>query len=424
MSFIAPEFGASERKVLVTPSFFPVSRNFDGFEPTKRVSELFPGQLVSSTGATNKTGIHAHTFGHVDWLTIRQTHLDLKSDMTDRDSPVFEVLPIYADGCVMTFDADGSIEYTTLKRFKHTGSFDSKCYVRCDGSTVEFSGNPARWGRMDNVFGYSFGQSLQIVNQIMATLGLPPFSAGESYESQNKAGEIVRIWTGATISRIDLTQNYCTGSADDACHFLRWLAGQKLKSKKTNFYGDHSTVDFGRGSKRSYFKVYNKGHELLKHSKAKNDVSTIHKSQRADAIEKLADWCYSTGLVRAELELKSKALHDLHCYYLGELNMNVIELEFKKHASVFERANAEIDSLAHMDGKALAVYRMWQAGDDLKSKFGKSQLYAHRKTLLPHGIDIFIPSNVIRFEPKTRVIALSAAVAPDWYDLPAIQKAA
>lgn len=409
MTFETPDFSQSARKVLVTPSFFPISGNFRGFEPV--TGPRFLGRLGL---VLEPTKTHAHTFGHIDWLTIRQSH-----------PPVDGVsLPVLADGCVMTFDADGTVEYTTLKRFEVEGSYDSKCYVRCDGHTVEFTGNPARWGRMDNVFGYSFGQSLLIVNQILATLGLPGFSAGHPLETYNKAGEIVTIWTGATISRIDFTENYCTGSPDDANHFLRWLAGQKLKSKKTNYYGDHSTVDFGRGSKRSYFKVYNKGAELLKHSKAKTDVSTIQKAERADSIEKLADWCKNTGLVRAELELKSKALHDLHCYYLGELDMNVIEVEFKKHASVFERSTAELDSMAELSGKALAIYRMWQAGDDLKNKLSKSALYRNRALLLPHGIDIFIPSNVVRFEPKTRVIALSAAVPPDWYSLPAIQKAA
>jgi hypothetical protein len=122
--------------------------------------------------------------------------------------------------------------------------------------------------------------------------------------------------------------------------------------------------------------------------------------------------------------LKSKALHDLRCYYLGELDMNVIEVEFKKHASVFERATAEVDSLAELDGKTLAIYRLWQAGDDVKAKIPKSSIYRYRKALLPHGIDIFIPSNVIRFEPKTRVITLSAAVAPDWYDLPSVSRQA
>lgn len=408
MTFVTPDFGAQNRKVLVTPSFFPVHRNFRGFEPVPSVSELFPGPLVTKWGFVPKPVNHSQTFGHIDWITIRQSH------------PVAELLPLISNGCVMAFDADGAVENTTLKRMPIVGSYESKCFVRCDGHTVEFSGNPARWGRMDNVFGYSFGQSVQIVNQILAGLGLPPFSPGESFESINKGGEIVRVWTGATISRLDMTENYLTGSPENANFFLRWLAGQKIKSKKTNFYGDHSTVDFGRGSKRSYFKVYNKGYELLKHSKSKTDVSTLEKQDRCESIEKIAQWCQDFGMVRAELELKSKALHDLHCYYLGELDMNVIEVEFKKHASVFERATAEVDSLASLDAKTLAVYRMWQAGDDVKAKYKKSQLYAHRTALLPHGIDIFIPSNVIRFEPKTRVIALSAAIPPDWYQLPSV----
>jgi hypothetical protein len=412
MSFLAPDFGPQNRKVLVTPSFFPTLGNFRGFEPTPRVAELFPISRVVALGLAFKTATHTQTFGHIDWITIRQSHFT--------ETP----LPTLSDGCVMAFDADGAVEHTTLKRFQVTGSYDSKCYVRCDGHTVEFSGNPARWGRMDNVFGYSFGQSLQIVNQILATLGLPPFSAGESFETVNKAGEFRRVWTGASISRLDMTENYVTGSPENATHFLRWLAGQKIKSKKTNYYGDHATVDFGRGSKRSYFKVYNKGTELLKHSKARTETDTIEKQDRAESIEKLAQWCQESGLVRAELELKSKALHDLRCYYLGELDMNVIEVEFKKHASVFERATAEVDSLAELDGKTLAIYRLWQAGDDVKAKIPKSSIYRYRKALLPHGIDIFIPSNVIRFEPKTRVITLSAAVAPDWYDLPSVSRQA
>lgn len=406
MSFIAPDFSEASRKVQVTPSFFPQVWNFRAFEPAPSVGQLFPlaGKFHIPVEPLAR---HDHSFGHIDWLTIRQSHYDQK-------------LPVLANGCVMAFDADGSVTHTTLKRFEVAGSFDSRCYVRCDGATVEFSGNPARWGRPDNVFGYTFGQSLIIVNGILQSLGLPPFSAGESFESRRANGQPCICWTGATISRLDITQNYSTGSADDAVHFLRWLSGQKLKSKKTNFYGDHSTVDFGRGSKRSYFKVYSKGYELLKHSKTKESTDGFEKSARLESIEKIADWCLNVGLVRAELELKSKALHDLRCYYLGELNMTVIEGEFRKHTAVFERACAEVDSLVDLDKKTLAVYRMWQAGDDLRSRYAKSALYKYRSALLPHGIDIFIPSNVHRFEPKTRVIALSAAVPPDWYSLPLV----
>lgn len=410
MSFQAPDFTPSNQKIELGQTFFPTIGNFRGFEPAPSVANLWPTALVSKLGAVNKTANHVQTFGHIDWLTIKQSHFGLS-----------ERLPLLSNGCVMAFDSDGAVEHTTLKRAEVEGSHDSKCYVRCDGDTVEFTGNPARWCRMDNVFGYSFGESLLIVNRILATLDLPPFSSGEAFETKNQSGEVIKVWTGATITRLDMTENYLTGSPENANYFLRWLAGQKIKSKKTNFYGDHSTVDFGRGSKRAYFKVYNKGYELLKHSKSKPDVSTIEKHDRCEVIEKLAQWCTDNGMVRAELELKSRALRDLHCYYLGELDMNVIEVEFKKHSSVFERATAEVDSLASLDGQALAVYRLWQAGDDLKSKYKKTFLYKYRAILLKHGIDIFIPSNVVRFEPKTRVITLAAAIPPDWYSLPPVR---
>lgn len=422
MSFIAPDFSEASREVLVTPTFFPTGGNFPSncyklgaLEPVPRIAELFPVSRVSAVVTSSGSADFGHSSGHIDWITIRQSHF--------RDAGQ-EPLPVLADGCVIAFDADGVVEHTTLRRFLVEGSFESRCFVRCDGATVEFSGNPARWGRADNVFGYSFDQSLRIVNGILGGLGLPPFSSGESYETITKNGDVVRVWTGATVSRLDFTQNYLTGSADDAVHFLRWLAGQKLKSKKTNFYGDCSTVDFGRGSKRSYFKVYNKGFELLKHSRGVMDASTIQKMDRADSIEKLATWCQENGLVRAELELKSRALRDLHCYFLGEINMNVIIGEFRKHCAVFERATAEVDSLVNLEPKTLAVYRMWQAGDDLRSKFSKSAIYRHRAALLPHGIDIFVASNVVRFEPKTRVIALAAAVPPGWYSLPSVSRKA
>jgi len=41
------------------------------------------------------------------------------------------------------------------------GSFDSRVEIRCDGHQVEFSGNIARYGRSDNLFGYSFVESIR-----------------------------------------------------------------------------------------------------------------------------------------------------------------------------------------------------------------------------------------------------------------------
>lgn len=397
---MTPNFEPDSREVLVTPPLIPENRKNCDFEPLRAPQKVANFPRVFRT--------HRQTFGHVDWLTLSQSHPGAN-------------LPKINDGCVMAFDADGEIDYTTLKAFQVEGSFDSSVYLRCDGQTIDFTGNPSRWGRSDNVFGYDLTDCIHIANGILAEHGLPPFSPGESFWLQNAGDSTVKQWTGCRIRRIDFTQNYSTGSPEAAYAFLRWLASQKMKLLKTGHWGDYETVDFGRHSKRKYFKVYSKAKDLLKHSKAKQDVSTFEKAARLESIEKIAEYAQISGLVRAELTLKTTALIDLNCQFLGNLDMSVIEAEFNKCAQVFTRANAQMDDLEHLPRATLAVYRMWQAGDNLKEKVRKSQFYAHRKALLPFGIDIAIPSNVLRFDPPTRVITLSAMTPPDWYSLPPVR---
>ena len=89
------------------------------------------------------------TLGFCDWLSIYQNHF--RSD-----------LPKIADGVVMCFDKEGVIETATLKKSRIEGSFETAVFVRCDGETVWFDGNVSKWGRSDNVFGYTFLGCLQM----------------------------------------------------------------------------------------------------------------------------------------------------------------------------------------------------------------------------------------------------------------------
>ena len=77
-----------------------------------------------------------------------------------------------------------------------------------------------------------------------------------------------------------------------------------------------------------------------------------------------------------------------------------------------------MDDLSLLDKSSLAVYRMWQAGDDLTAKYSKAMFYKYRAKLLPYGVDIAVKSNIINFQPKTRVIKLAPATIPDFYQLP------
>ena len=98
--------------------------------------------------------------------------------------------------------------------------------------------------------------------------------------------------------------------------------------------------------------------------------------------------------------------------------MPKLEADFKERQSVFTRANCDVEEISSLDPKILAVYRMWEAGDDIVSKYKKSQFYKYRAALLPFGVDIAIKSNVIKFQPKTRVIKLEPVSMPDFYKMP------
>lgn len=350
--------------------------------------------------------LHAHSDEvFCDWVSLYQTHAP--------------GLPVLQDGCFVRFDADGDHESTTLKKVRVVGSHESAVFVRCDGQTVHFEGNVSKFSRQDNVFGFSFAQCVQRINALICSLGLPPFSAGERMEVNSPNGWKTH-YTGARITRLDFTQNFAVGSSEDAYHFMRHVASQQASRLKTGTHGEGETVDFGRGSRRVYSKAYLKGPELLKHAKKDTRGPKPELSKPFDSyLLDLADWCNSVGLVRFETTYKSTFLIDSGFQYLGGINMQKLEIDFKERQSVFTRANCDIEEISSLEPKTLAIYRMWEAGDDVTSKCSRATFYRHRAKLLPYGVDIAIKSSVIKFQPKTRVIKLEPVKMPHFYQLPA-----
>lgn len=333
--------------------------------------------------------------GFCDWISIYQQHA------CD--------LPRLCDGAFISIDKDGNTVNTTLKKLKVEGSHETRVFIRCDGGTVYFEGNVSRFGRPDNVFGYSFIDCIQKINNLIVQYGLPAFTEGNRFIT-NWRGNPRSEWTGAIITRVDLTENFSTGSRDEAIAFMRWLQGQQVSRLKTGTYGDCETVDFGRGSRRVYSKAYLKSAEIRRHSKG-------------DAyLEKLADWCDEVGLIRFETTYKTTKLHDMGCHFLGGFDMKQLEMDFKERKEVLTRNSAEMDDFSQLPKSILATYRMWQAGDDITAKLKRSQFYVHRKALLPYGVDIAVKSNVIKFQPRTRVIKLGPVQKPEWYELPEIER--
>lgn len=389
--------GETNRFELVPPVDVDVPELFHLFPKPGSKPEWYPRPVTK-----------VQLVGFCDWLSMYQRHYG-------------GGLPKVADGAVMRIDADGEVESVTLKKHCIEGSHETSVFVRCDGETVWFDGNVSRWGRPDNVFGYSFRQCLQIINNLLQSLGLPPFTEGERYVT-NVKGEPRTVWTGAKVTRVDVTRNFSVGSKEDAYHFMRYLSGQQADRVKTGTYGEGETVDWGRGSRYAYAKAYLKGPELRRHAGRAAPGDNLFKPAPDPYILQLADWCDSVGLVRFEMTFKATKLHDMGCNHLGGFDMKQLEIEFERKAEILTRANADVEQITELSKSLLSTYRMWQAGDDLTVKLSRATFYRHRRELLPYGVDIAIKSNVVPMRARTRVIQLGPVSMPDFYELPPIER--
>lgn len=373
----------------------PASALGAGALPCERVSNTFTrvhgctkspaAQVVSSSGL------------FVDWLSISQEYYGA-------------ALPVFSDGRVVRFDANGKPEYTTLLKARLEGSHSTSLLVRCDGRRVSLEGNIGRFGRKDNVFGLSFHDAIIKANSFLTLLNLPPFTAGRRFYGASRNGRPSCEWTGAIITRLDLTQNFSTGNKENASAFMRWLASQQASRIKTGTYADSETVDFGRGSKYVYSKAYLKAGELRFHAKKKGMENDAH-------ILKVSDWCDSVGLVRFEVTYKSFLLRRLGCRFLGGFDMSSLVSDFVSRSEVLSRCSVEQDDFSALPRHVLGTFRMWQNGDDL-SGLSRWTFSRHRKALLPFGIDISVKSNVVQFQPRLRVIRLAPVEVPSWYEPP------
>jgi len=367
----------------------PVCLTGETFAPKEGAQIAFPGEAEAPF--------------FVDWLTISQDH------------PAGG-LPCVDAGTVWASDDAGEIEWKSVRRVQHEGSFETSVSVRCDGFRVEFSGNVSRFGRGDNLFGFSLSECFERVNAILAYYGLPPFTPGRRIQFI-KRGAVRMAWTGARISRVDVTVNFESGSASNAHAVLQYLGSQHVGRQNGRVLGDGETVDWGgkgkggKGSKRQYWKAYIKHLELQKHQARTGLVDP-----------RVIEHCELRGVVRFEGTIRSNALTDLGCAYLGDYvtgwAMPQLVSLFGEHTEVFSRVEQSTDDLDDLPKHLRGTARDYLAGMDCASRMSRATFFRHRSALLPFGIDISM-RNIVPFKPRVRVVELTRAVVPSWYQLAA-----
>lgn len=326
----------------------------------------------------------------VDWISISQYH--------------GEGLPELFGELRLVYDKDGEPDHESAKSLQVRGSYDSSLHIRSHQGWVSVSGNPSRWGRSDNLFGLSLDECIQVLNDELARHGLPGFDAGRRMHTETAddiRADRMAQWTGARISRIDITRNYVAGSEWLARLAMRAYAQKGRARMKRAVYGDETSM-WHTG--RRCVKAYLKGPEMTLHAK--------HSPWTA--------WAIENGVVRHELELRSKLLSETRLCYLGNLTMGqLIQLHRRETAHLLD-IDATLDPMAveHIPAKSRLIYAAWLKGEPVRELLTRPTFYRHRKTIMDAaGVDIGEQRSTVSkvIELPQRTVTLAPAVAPDGY---------
>lgn len=324
--------------------------------------------------------------------------------------------------------------------YKHEGSFCDSVLIKINGSILTMSGNPSRWGRVENLFGLPTVEScVECFNRILISLDLPKFTkCTQVFYGQSEDGTKVKKFSdGAIIKELHITENRAVGRGNVE-HYISGLSTLNYRNSIARLHTNGETVDWlskQGNANLIYPSVYNKAYELELHSLVKIKNKFGEQSQEYKKLLKVIDFCKEQGVARFEQKLKSRYLQkeNLNFYGLSDysklkkLNDEFINIDekLKVTAMDFETISETLLNAGIVDtvrsANTTAMYALqWSHGQVFD--LSKRQIKEHRSRLRKIGIDIARKCDLSKFSPvkvvSTREIQVSNLIVPDWYKLP------
>lgn len=305
------------------------------------------------------------------------------------------------------------------------GSHDSKLQLRSDGNTLSLKGNPGRWGRPENLFNLGLWETIDKANEIVEAHGFPAnafdkgvrdaWTVSQLHKMDIPSGETPEDpWTGARVWSIHLTQNYATGSPENAKAVIEWLNTQSVARVKKSRLG-LSTIIWG-SIRYCQTEVYIKADEMLAHCKTPEAKAAMRETEAYK-------YAFKAGIIRLEVKCAKDFLKHRKLTYLGNWGMGTVTELFKEKAEVLERVTLSFQSdeelLASLPSHVRVHAAAWLQGIDVTQLMSRATFYRHSKVLRDYGIDIAEPRNVTVIRPKAKEITVSALDRPHWYQLTA-----
>lgn len=330
------------------------------------------------------------------------------------------------------------------------GSHETRLQVKSDGSNLLLMGNPGRFGRGDNLFNLDLFDTVKRANEIVADQGFPwsAFRPGQKQEFEESikgklqadydtrdeeqrvsllTGRPVRKkafdvpeerWDGSRVWSLHMTQNYRTGSPENAKAIVDYSNTQSVARVKKSRLGA-STVVWGN-IRYCQTELYIKHIEMMAHCRNQEERELMEANP-------VYQYARDNGIVRVEVKCAKDYLKEKRLTYLGawgktrEEQMERVAEIFREKAAILERCRLDVEELdvEALDKKLRVHYLAWMQGVDVGEvlrKQSRATFYRYHKKLRDHcGIDISEPRNVTVMVPRMRTITLDAVTPPHWY---------
>lgn len=331
-------------------------------------------------------------------------------------------LPVISEDGYAHFDfIEGDFGKIRQSRVQHEGSYSTSITVHVQGNRIVMEGNPSRFNRLDNLFGFTnLDDCFTVYNNILVSLGLPIFTKCTfvSYQEHKKADGSIKLLplvNGAVLTRLDLTTNMAVGAGGCISAYLKALSMMPYRRSRGYLYADGNTCEWKSilgNAREIYPSVYNKAHEFNLHLLPKVKRTFGDKSPEYNYINQLIDYCRDLGVTRHEQKIKSPFLtkHNLQWYGLSDLTQltdlhnQFLNIDKKLKVSAMDLRTISstliqegvVDNTKAANVTALYAFN-WMHGDTFDSN--KKQVQVHRARLRKIGIDILKPCNLLLFSP-------------------------
>lgn len=358
-------------------------------------------------------------------------------------------LPILSDvALARLLVVDGRVtgefgEHLLQPRFDHRGSFCDSIKVHIRGSVLSVSGNPSRWGRLENLFGLqTIDACVSVFNKIMADLGLPAFTkcTHVGYRQPVDSPRLEEVVDGAVIKEIHITTNKALGQGN-VRDYLSGLSTLNYRNSIPHLFENGCSVEWKSKQGNAnliYPTVYDKANELRLHSLLKIKNKFGEESEQYKYLLQVIEFCEQAGIARFEQKLKSRYLQreNLHHFGLSDFSkLNILQEAFlnldsklQVTAMDFQTISEQLFSVGAVDtvraANTTAMYALqWAHGQTFD--FNKTQIQTHRARLRKIGIDIAQRIDIARFSPvkvvatrEVRPQVMSVDSMPVWYVKP------